>query len=158
SSSAPNFAYDLCVEKITPKQRSTLDLSSWKFAGCAAEPVRYQTLTKFATYFASCGFRLDAFSPCYGLAEATVFATGHRRVQPPVAHRLKKMALEKHQVLLCDESTGKTGDEKSIAVYTSCGRAELDARVVLVEPETGVRCSPEQVGEIWVAGSHVAQG
>ena len=64
SSGAPNFAYDLCVEKITPEQRDTLDLSSWKVAFCGAEPVRYQTLTKFAEYFAPCGFRNVAFRPC----------------------------------------------------------------------------------------------
>ena len=29
TSGAPNFAYDLCVEKITPEQMETLDLSSW---------------------------------------------------------------------------------------------------------------------------------
>ena len=157
-SGAPNFAYDLCVEKITPEQRDTLDLSSWKVAFCGAEPVRSQTLTRFAAYFAPCGFRVEALKPVYGLAEATVFVTGHPGGKPPVAHRLKKEALEQHQVLLCEEATGDTADEKSIAVCTSCGKSELDGRVVIVDPETCVLSPAGKVGEIWLAGSHVAKG
>ncbi len=43
-SGGPNFAYDLCVRKITPEQRDTLDLSSWCLAFNGAEPVRAETL------------------------------------------------------------------------------------------------------------------
>jgi amino acid adenylation domain-containing protein len=152
TSGAPNFAYDLCVQKITPALRDTLDLSSWKFAFCGAEPVRYHTLTNFAAYFAPCGFQVESLRPCYGLAEATVFVSAHQRGLPPVAHRLQKEALEHHQVILTTER-----DEKSLE-YTGCGTAELDARIVIVDPETCMLCSPGTVGEIWVTGPHVAQG
>ncbi|NES85665.1 MAG: fatty acyl-AMP ligase, partial [Moorea sp. SIO2B7] len=54
---APNFAYDLCVNQISPEQRETLDLSSWELAFTGAEPVRAETLERFAATFADCGFR-----------------------------------------------------------------------------------------------------
>ena len=43
-SGGPNFAYDLCVEKITPHEREQLDLSSWQIATNGSEPVRVETI------------------------------------------------------------------------------------------------------------------
>ena len=76
TSGGPNFAYELCVNKITEEQRASLDLSSWSVAFNGAEPVRSETLERFAATFAGCGFRREAFQPCYGLAEATLIVSG----------------------------------------------------------------------------------
>ena len=70
TSGGPNFAYDLCVRKITAAQSATLNLSRWNVAFNGAEPIRAATLERFAAAFESCGFRREAFYPCYGLAEA----------------------------------------------------------------------------------------
>jgi len=77
-SGGPNFAFDLCVRKTTREQREALDLSRWEVAFCGAEPIRAQTLDRFAEAFAPAGFRREAFYPCYGLAEATLIVTGTR--------------------------------------------------------------------------------
>ena len=69
-------AYDLCVRKITPEQRAQLDLSSWRLAFNGAEPVRAETIDAFCQAFEPCGFRREAFYPCYGLAESTLMVTG----------------------------------------------------------------------------------
>ncbi|MGH8531268.1 MAG: AMP-binding protein, partial [Gammaproteobacteria bacterium] len=63
TSGGPNFSYDLCVRKITPEQRTTLDLSCWQVAFNGAEPVRHATLERFARTFEPCGFRREAFYP-----------------------------------------------------------------------------------------------
>ncbi|NJL28548.1 MAG: fatty acyl-AMP ligase, partial [Thermoanaerobaculia bacterium] len=76
TSGGPNFAYEHCVRAIAPEQRLGLDLSSWRVAFNGAEPVHAATLERFAAAFAGCGFRREAFLPCYGLAEATLFVTG----------------------------------------------------------------------------------
>src|SRR5262249_46635994 len=68
-SAAPSFAYDLCVRKVTPEQRARLDLSSWKIACNAAEPVSAQVMERFIQTFEPYGFRRNTFSPAYGLAE-----------------------------------------------------------------------------------------
>jgi acyl-CoA synthetase (AMP-forming)/AMP-acid ligase II len=73
---APNFAYELCVQKITAAQRTTLDLSSVKVALLGAEPVRPDALAQFADAFGPCGFRRETFRPAYGLAEATLIVSG----------------------------------------------------------------------------------
>src|SRR5215208_4586285 len=98
TSGGPNFAFDLCVRKITPEQRQTLDLSSWQVAFNGAEPVRAETLERFTEAFAPCGFRREAFYPCYGLAEATLMASGGEKGAPPRTLRVRKASLESHQV------------------------------------------------------------
>jgi acyl-CoA synthetase (AMP-forming)/AMP-acid ligase II len=62
--------------EFTPEQRKTLDLSSWVAAYNGAEPVRADTLKRFAESFAPCGFRPSFSYPCYGLAEATLIVSG----------------------------------------------------------------------------------
>ena len=74
-SGGPNFAYDLCARRVGADARASLDLSAWQDAYNGAEPVRAETLAAFAAAFAECGFRQDAFRPCYGLAEATLVVT-----------------------------------------------------------------------------------
>ena len=76
TSGGPNFAYDLCVRKVTAADRADLDLASWDTAFNGAEPVRAETMERFAEAFGGCGFQAKAFFPCYGLAEATLFVSG----------------------------------------------------------------------------------
>ena len=78
SSSAPNFAYELCARKISPDDKKGLDLSSWRVAVNGAEPVRPETMERFVSAFSECGFRAEAFHPSYGLAESTLMVTGGR--------------------------------------------------------------------------------
>ena len=86
---APNFAFDLCVRKIPAEVRETLDLSCWRVAVCAAEPVRAETIQRFTEMFAGCGFREEAFFPCYGLAEATLLASADDWKLPPRVIRVR---------------------------------------------------------------------
>jgi acyl-CoA synthetase (AMP-forming)/AMP-acid ligase II len=106
TSGAPDFAYDLCVRAIRPEQRDALDLSRWAVAYNAAEPVRAETLDRFAAAFAPCGFRREAFYPCYGMAEATVFVTGGDHDAPPVIHRFDAAALERGRAVAAPRAGG----------------------------------------------------
>ncbi len=132
TSGGPNFAYELCVRKASPEALAGLDLSSWRVAYDGAEPVRASTLERFATTFAPSGFRAEAFYPCYGLAEATLFVTGG---VPGRAPRV-------------DAASGRV----------SCGRPWMGARVVVADPESGVERPAGSEGEIWIAGPSVARG
>jgi acyl-CoA synthetase (AMP-forming)/AMP-acid ligase II len=149
---APNFAYDLCVRKITPEMRDTLDLKSWQVAVNGAEPVRQQTLVRFSEYFAPSGFRASTFCPGYGLAEATLKVAASRNGEPLTYFNADAAALERHRVVSADP------DQDNSRVLVSCGSAMMDTKVVIVAPETLVECEPGIVGEIWVSGQSIAQG
>ncbi len=151
-SGGPNFAYDLCVRKITPEQRETLDLSNWALAFNGAEPVREDTIESFTRTFEPCGFRREAFYPCYGLAEATLIVSGGYRSAPPVIRHFDAKALENNQVV------DALADEEGSRSLVGCGGNLLDEEIVIANPETMTRCAADEVGEIWVTGPSVAQG
>jgi len=74
-SPAPNFSYELCARKVRDEAIRGLDLSRWRVAINAGEPVLPETLARFAERFSTYGFRPEAYVPCYGLAESSVALT-----------------------------------------------------------------------------------
>ena len=151
-SGGPNFAYELCVRKTTPEQRATLDLSSWSLAFNGAEPVRAETIEAFAEAFAPCGFRREAFFPCYGLAESTLLVTGGMKFEPPVVRAFDAAAIE------TGSAVTRSGFAPGTRRLVGSGR-ELDGQDVrIVDPHTLKALTPGRVGEIWVSGPSVAQG
>lgn len=149
---APNFALDLCVRRISPEQRATLDLSCLEVLFVSAEPVRSETLNRFAEYFASTGFRQTALYPCYGLAESTLVVAGGTRNSRPVVKWFKADGLARNQVQIA------LRNDESARVLVGCGRTRGNHQIEIVDPMTCRRCPPNQVGEIWVSGPSVAQG
>jgi len=145
---APNFAYDLCARKISEEQRAALDLQYWRVAVNGAEPISIDTLERFATAFASCGFRRSVLFPGYGLAEATLMVTGARKTEEYVTCRVNAAALGQHRVVEVDTDR----DDQSSQTLVSSGCATNGVEVVIVNPETLVECAPGGVGEIWVRG------
>lgn len=152
TSGGPNFAYDLCVQKITPEQKATLDLSSWDVAFNGAEPIRYDTLERFAETFAECGFRKEAFYPCYGMAETTLMVSGVQKAALPIIKAVQKSGLESNRVV---ESTAK---DENVYHFVSCGRVIPEQEVVIVNSETLSCCQLDEIGEIWVSGPSVGKG
>jgi acyl-CoA synthetase (AMP-forming)/AMP-acid ligase II len=151
-SGGPNFAYDLCVRKITPEQRASLDLSSWEVAYTGSEPIRQDTLDRFADAFAPCGFRRESFLPGYGLAEATLMVSSGRKGVAPIVARAQADTLAANRFV---ESFDEGDDARSLV---SCGEALLDQRIRIVSPETSEACTPGEIGEVWVSGGSVAKG
>jgi acyl-CoA synthetase (AMP-forming)/AMP-acid ligase II len=149
-SGGPNFAYDLCVARTTPEQRAALDLRGWRVAFCGAEPIRRETLHRFAEAFAPAGFRPEAFCAAYGLAEATLVVSAGTPGAGVQTHALDAAALEAHRI-----APATTGPTRTIV---GCGRPVAPGRVVIADPQARTPCGPEDVGEIWVAGPHVASG
>ncbi|MBN1451246.1 MAG: amino acid adenylation domain-containing protein [Anaerolineales bacterium] len=152
TSGAPNFAYDLCVDKVTPEQMEGLDLSFWTLAFCGAEPIRPETLERFARTFAGCGFRKSAFYPCYGLAEGTLLVSGGEGPAKPHVSSFDRKAMESDRVV----PTASDADRSQVMV--SCGRSVIEQQIAIVNQTTLEKCKPDQVGEIWVAGPSVARG
>ena len=152
TSGGPDFAYDLCIRRITPEQRATLDLSSWDVAFNGAEPIRAETLERFTAAFCDCGFRPAAFYPCYGLAEATLIVSGGEKTSPPVSRTFEEPELAQ------DGLSNLSAGHKKVRTLVGCGRSLPDQRIVIADPVTLAPCEEGCVGEIWVSGPSVAQG
>ncbi|HEV3040683.1 MAG TPA: amino acid adenylation domain-containing protein, partial [Candidatus Angelobacter sp.] len=152
TSGGPNFAYDLCVSKITDEEEAQLDLSSWQVAFNGAEPVRSATLKRFAARFSRVGFNPRAFTPCYGLAEATLLVSGRATDGALRTLELDASALARNRV-----RHALPEDATSISAV-SCGAPAHSNAVLIVDPESLLPRPVDHIGEIWVSGPSVAQG
>ena len=94
-SPAPNFAYELCLNKIDDADLKGLDLSCWRQAWNGAEPVSPNTIRRFSERFAEYGFRPEAMSPTYGLAECSVGLTFPQPERLPQIDRIKREPMER---------------------------------------------------------------
>jgi len=156
TSGGPNFAYDLCVRKISPADRADLDLSSWDTAFNGAEPVRAETMTRFVEAFGGCGFQAKAFFPCYGLAEATLFVTGG--TGPGEVRGAPRVAAFDRALLEAGEARPLPAADPASRTLVSCGRAWPGQELVIVDPATLTPCAGGAIGEVWLRGPSVAQG
>ena len=148
----PDFGYELCVQRVRPEQVAELDLGCWALAYNGAEPVRARTMEDFVAKFAPAGFRREAFHPCYGLAEATLYVTGGQREEPFVSLELDARALTQHRVVLARE------DSPRRQTLVGCGRPQLDQRLLIVDPRTRRPLAEGLVGELWLQGSNISRG
>ncbi|MFD5943549.1 amino acid adenylation domain-containing protein [Streptomyces griseus] len=148
-SGGPNFAYDLCVDRIPEERLAGLDLSRWQVAFNGAEPVRASTLDRFAARMAPFGFRRDAFFPCYGLAEATLMVSGRRVAGEHVARTFRADTL----------GPGRLPEPAPDGLpVVDCGPVAVDLDLTVADAERGEACAEGAVGEVWVAGENVADG
>ena len=147
----PNFAFDLCVRRHRHEQMRGIDLSCWKLAYNGAEPVRADTIERFVSTFARYGFDARSLRPAYGMAEATLLISAGERGAAPVTQSLSRDALRRHQVV----APTRSEDAHSLV---GCGRQLVGERLAIVDPESRRRLGPCLIGEVWVAGPHVAQG
>jgi fatty-acyl-CoA synthase len=147
---APTFAYDLCLRRVKASQIDALDLSTWRVAGCGAEPIRSDTLRAFADRFAPAGFSASSFMASYGLAEhslAVSFAQGGIHEDIVDADRL-----------VTDSIAVPTADDSPAVVrLAACGRPFPDHDLCIVD-EHDRRLPERQVGSIVMRGPSVMQG
>lgn len=150
-SGGPNFAYALCSDRISEQDIESLDLHSWTLAYSGAEIIYPETLDRFSAKFSQAGFRFEAFYPCYGLAESTLFVTGGTRGVPHIGTFSGK-ALRAGVV---ERQTPSAADTIRI---TSCGRPHCGQCIAIVDSVTHAMLPEGKVGEIWTAGQSVAPG
>jgi acyl-CoA synthetase (AMP-forming)/AMP-acid ligase II len=151
TSAAPNFAFDLCVRRSTEEDRKKLDLSAWTVVFNGAEPINWETLTRFTKVFAESGFRPEAMYPCYGLAESTLIVSGGDWRATPKSRTISAAMLRE----------GRAADSKvegDARTLVGCGRALFEGEIAVVNPETKRACAEDAVGEIWLKSPSVARG
>lgn len=152
TSGGPNFAFQLCVDKVTDEELEGLDLSSWRVAFNGAEPVRASTLEQFSKRFEGVGFRHSAHLPCYGMAETTLIVTGGPSHEKPVIRGFNGKLLDARAV----EPVADTHEHARKLV--GCGVTTPNETVLIVDPESRRVLPENQIGEIWVDSPSVGLG
>jgi acyl-CoA synthetase (AMP-forming)/AMP-acid ligase II len=148
---APNFAFDLCVQRFRADQMRDVDLSCWKVAFNGAEPVRADTIERFAATFAPYGFDRRAMNPQYGMAEATVMVSAGPRLAGPVIRTVGLDAFRHNEI-------AAPAGERDKHRMVGCGRSVVGGRLAIVHPATRRLIGSDRIGEIWVSGPHVSKG
>ena len=148
-SGGPNFAYDACVVRIPEREFEALDLSSWRVAFNGSEPIRAQTLDRFAARFARCGFDASAIFPCYGLAESTLMVTGRG------AREYSRLTFDRNELKKGRATVSAT---EAGRILVGCGPPNEEHDLVIVNPQTKQRCAETEVGEIWLSGPSICRG
>ena len=146
-SGGPDFAYRLCSERVSESALERLDLSTWRVAYSGSEPIRLDTLERFAEKFAACGFTSNNFFASYGLAEATLFVAGGTRGQGIPALRVDEQALAANRA--------EPGQGSAIM---SCGTRQPEHAVLIADPHTLSELADNRVGELWASGPSIAHG
>jgi acyl-CoA synthetase (AMP-forming)/AMP-acid ligase II len=148
----PNFAYDLCVRRVTDSDIEGLDLTSVELTFTGAEPVRRDTIERFVERFAPSGLRAESFYPCYGLAEATLYVTGGTPLGGWRSVSVARDALELEGVARL-----ATPGEPARGLV-GCGTPDPDTELLIIDPAHHEPLDTGVVGEIWISSPSVANG
>jgi len=151
TSGAPNFAYELCVERYSKQDFANIDLTSWRCAFNGAEPVRESTLDRFQSTYEKHGLCKDAQFPCYGLAEGVLMVTGCNDQRDPKVISIDKQSYQSGKTKLATELMDSA---RMVALGPAVGNQEL----AIVCPKTRRRVNKLEVGEVWLHGPSVASG
>jgi 1-acyl-sn-glycerol-3-phosphate acyltransferase len=160
---APNFAYELAAAKIPDEELNGIDLSSWRAALNGAEPVLPATLDRFSARFAPYGFRREALTPVYGLAEASLAVTIPPIGRGPRVDRLERavFAREGRAVPAPPRSASRaeagSSEEPTVIEFVSVG-APVPGHAVRIVNERGEEAGERVEGQLWFRGPSVTEG
>ena len=145
---SPTFGYDICARRISSQSHveDRFDLSRWRTAGNGADMIRPDVMQAFVNAFAPAGFKASAFTPSYGLAEATLAVT----VMPP-GEGIRVELVEEERL------SGRPRDLERPARYraiVNCGKA-LPGMQIEIRGENAQRKGDHQIGKVWCRGKSV---
>ena len=149
---APNFAYELCARKITGEALEGVDLSRWRIAINAGEPVLPDTLERFAARFAPYGFRAESYVPCYGLAESSVALTFPPIDRPPLVDRIRRSEFEQE-----GRAVPADAADENVLRFVASGRA-LPGHEVRIVDESGHDVAERTQGRLIFRGLSKTSG
>jgi fatty-acyl-CoA synthase len=145
---SPTFGYDICARRISSQSQvgDRFDLSRWRIAGNGADMIRPDVMQSFVNAFAKAGFKASAFTPSYGLAEATLAVT----VMPP-GEGIRVELVEEERL------SGRPRDLRRPARYraiVNCGKPIAGMEVEIRGEDDSLRAD-HQIGKVWCRGTSV---
>ncbi len=151
-SAAPNFAYEICLQRLKDEELKGLDLSSWRIACNGAEPVSPSTVERFCKRFGKYGFRREALMPVYGLAECSVGLAFPPLGRGPIIDRIQR------DPFMRDGRAVPAGDTDTRALrFVACGRPLPGHEISIADP-TGRELPERREGRLQFRGPSVCSG
>ncbi|WP_324666813.1 Putative AMP-binding protein [Mycobacterium canetti] len=149
---APNFAFDLAVNKVAESDMKGLDLAHVSTIVNGSERVRPNTIEKFLDRFCPYNLNPAAVKPAYGMAEAVVYVATTRPRSAPVFTEFDTQSLARGRAELKNDDTECT---TRLMRYHCSGNEPL---IRIVDPDSNTELAPGRIGEIWVNGKNTSAG
>lgn len=150
---APNFAFALCVKRIKDRELEGIDLSTWRVAGCGAEPIRPETLEGFAERFGKIGFDRKALLPSYGMAESSLAISFTE-----LGQGLQTIAVDGDTLWADNQMKLVPEDDAKAIRLVSCGPKFPLHEIAAFNPADDTPLSEDKVGELRIKGPSVMSG
>ena len=151
-SGGPNFSFELCLRRIADEDMQGIDLSCWRFAFNAAEPVSPETIVAFERRFGRYGLRKNCLSPSYGLAESSV---GVAITTPGVAWRADR--LDRDRFSRSGEAVIAAPGDPSPLIVIGCG-TPIPGHDLRVVDAAGLELPDRQEGLLQFRGPSSTSG
>lgn len=151
---SPSFGYDLAAKRSARAEPGAIDLSAIRVAGIGGDMVRPEALTAFADAFGEMGFNRNAFTPSYGMAEATL-AISFPELGAPITVDEVDMRHYTRSGVAQPASTLTSPENRR--GFVLCGRA-LPGHEIEVRNENGAPCEERHVGRIYIKGPSLTPG
>ncbi|KUO58061.1 MAG: acyl-CoA synthetase [Sphingomonadales bacterium BRH_c3] len=145
---SPTFGYDICARRISSQSHvaERFDLSRWRVAGNGADMIRPDVMQNFVNAFSDAGFKANAFTPSYGLAEAVLAVT----VMPP-GEGIRVELVEEERLSGTPRDLSRPARYRAIV---NCGKPLPDMEVE-IRGENGEQRGDHQIGKVWCRGPSV---
>ncbi|MDO6416424.1 fatty acyl-AMP ligase [Sphingomonas sp. BIUV-7] len=148
---SPTFGYDICARRMSSQMKGSgrFDLSRWRLAGNGADMIRPDVMQAFVDAFVEAGFDAKAFTPSYGLAEATLAVS----IMPPGEGIVIEL-VEETELSGSDEGLDRPRRYRSIV---NCGKPAREMEIQIRDEDGGTL--PERaIGKVWCRGPSVMVG
>ena len=159
ATASPSFGYAYAARRADPARDAHLDFSGWRSAGIGADRIGIAPLLTFLERFGSRGFEPTMFTTGYGMAEATLQATGSRHGELLSAVRLGAEGVRFGAAVEGERRTvleaGEHADPGAWLVSSGAALGDFDVRIV---GEDGARLDERHLGEIVLRGTAVVDG
>ena len=148
----PNFGFEYCARRIRDEHLDGVDLSSWRVLSNGSEPVLLKSMQRFSERFARYGFRNEALTVGYGMAENVMGIT----VTPP-GKPLKVDWISADGMQAQKRAIPVEADATGARAVVSCGYPYRGIDLAIVDDQWA-KLAEREVGEITIRSNTLFTG
>ena len=148
--------YQLCRQRLRPRDIKELDLSAWRLAAVGSETINPGTMIRFAEALAPAGFNEKALVVGYGMAECSLAVSFSRPGKGLAVDRVDPEFLSgKRQAVPVDPQNNKCAYAAKRII--SCGQPMPEYQIQVRDGQ-GNPLPERHVGKLYVRGPSVMSG